>query len=430
MSGTQPGLGRRLRQLRLRRGLSQTDLAGDTLSPSAVSLLEAGRREPTARTLELLAQRLGCTVEYLRDGIHPDSGARGKLHLLRAELALRSGAVKKAAEALSDAADDGRTDRTINQRRTFIRALVAEEQGAYDDAIRLLTGLDGGESEGDEWLGMLIALARCYRRAGQPRRSVDVARSALARTAELGLSDGSEEAEIISTLILALYDAGEIAEAVANAREQLDAGPAPSRSTRALAYERASRQAEEQGRLTEAVWLAERGVALLTSTDDEAKVATLRTVSASLLQQTGQADPAAVTAALIEALDVLVEFGTPADVGRCEVELARAALRANDPERGGEWAERAQAHLEGVRPGLPIIWVRLVLAHSLLERDEPERAAAEVDAATSQLANVAPCLLTAEAWREAGELLRRMGRDTAALDAFSQALAVVGVGRM
>ncbi len=41
-------LGQRLRALRVERGLSQAELAGDLVSPSYVSLIEADRRSPRA----------------------------------------------------------------------------------------------------------------------------------------------------------------------------------------------------------------------------------------------------------------------------------------------------------------------------------------------------------------------------------------------
>ncbi|MFL6138071.1 MAG: helix-turn-helix domain-containing protein [Frankiaceae bacterium] len=61
-------IGARLRAERRRRGLSQRQLVeGLPLTISYVSLIEAGRRHPTGRTLPLLAERLGCPVERLTD---------------------------------------------------------------------------------------------------------------------------------------------------------------------------------------------------------------------------------------------------------------------------------------------------------------------------------------------------------------------------
>src|SRR3954467_9707552 len=100
MSTTSAALvGQRIRELRQRRGLTQAErVAGLPLTSSYVSLIEAGRREPRQRALEMLAERLGCTVEFLlagrgRDGLHELD-----LELRFAELALRSGDPQVALE--------------------------------------------------------------------------------------------------------------------------------------------------------------------------------------------------------------------------------------------------------------------------------------------------------------------------------------------
>jgi transcriptional regulator with XRE-family HTH domain len=57
--------GRRLRERRLAAGLTQAELAGKKFSHAYVSVLEAGRREPSRAVLEYFAQRLGVSVEEL-----------------------------------------------------------------------------------------------------------------------------------------------------------------------------------------------------------------------------------------------------------------------------------------------------------------------------------------------------------------------------
>lgn len=52
------GFGERLRAERLARGLTQADLGRNLYSSSYISLLETGRREPTAEVIEELARRL------------------------------------------------------------------------------------------------------------------------------------------------------------------------------------------------------------------------------------------------------------------------------------------------------------------------------------------------------------------------------------
>jgi transcriptional regulator with XRE-family HTH domain len=58
--------GAQLRQERIRRGLSQSQLGGDAYSPSYISLLEIGRREPTPEVVRHLARALQRAPEAVR----------------------------------------------------------------------------------------------------------------------------------------------------------------------------------------------------------------------------------------------------------------------------------------------------------------------------------------------------------------------------
>jgi transcriptional regulator with XRE-family HTH domain len=413
----------------VRQGLSQADLAGDTLSPSAVSLLESGRREPTPRTLEILAHRLGCTVEYLRDGVSPEAGALGILRMLRAELALRSGSAEEADAILREGGGPAACgDALPMQRLRYIQALAKEELGAPDEAVRMLEELLATTGQDGQWLTLLVALARCYRKTGQITRSIETADFALTRMADLGAVGIGEQAETRATLMLALDEAGMLAEAMVHARRNLEAGPMPSWTQRARIYDHASRRAEESGRLVEAVWLAERGVGLLSAGEDEVMLARLRAISASTLMRGGQVDLSDIVSTLTESHDVLRVHASPIEVGRCEVELARAMLLSGSAQAAATWAESAITHLDGSPAMLCLAWGRLMLGRSLLALMRAEPALVQAHEATVLLRTAPNSVRTAEAWREAGELLRELHQEAAALDALSQALAAVGVG--
>src|SRR5947208_10797722 len=79
----------RLRDLRRAAGLSQTELAGDGISPSYVSLLESGRRRPSPAVAALLAAKLGCSTSELLDGEPSERDRRVQLEIAYAELTLR-----------------------------------------------------------------------------------------------------------------------------------------------------------------------------------------------------------------------------------------------------------------------------------------------------------------------------------------------------
>ena len=93
-----PTLGQRVRALRKEQGLSQADLAGDLVSPSYVSLIEAGRRSPEREVLEGLARKLGCSALYLSSGVAPEEITEQRLQLQFAEIALANGSLDEAHE--------------------------------------------------------------------------------------------------------------------------------------------------------------------------------------------------------------------------------------------------------------------------------------------------------------------------------------------
>ena len=58
----------RLRRLRNERGLAQREVEGPGVSYAYVSRIENGEREPSIRTLRVIASRLGVLPEYLETG--------------------------------------------------------------------------------------------------------------------------------------------------------------------------------------------------------------------------------------------------------------------------------------------------------------------------------------------------------------------------
>jgi len=60
-------IGKRLRNARLEQGLSQKELAGDTVTRNMLSQIENGSARPSMATLQILAARLGKTVGYFLD---------------------------------------------------------------------------------------------------------------------------------------------------------------------------------------------------------------------------------------------------------------------------------------------------------------------------------------------------------------------------
>src|SRR5215203_6157683 len=89
-------LGDRVRQLRIAKGLTQTDLAGDRFSKEYVSQIERGKTRPTGETVEWLAARLGVDQSFLETGVSSSERERVESVIARAEAALESNSFEEA----------------------------------------------------------------------------------------------------------------------------------------------------------------------------------------------------------------------------------------------------------------------------------------------------------------------------------------------
>src|SRR4029450_8612855 len=79
-------MGERVRQLRIARGLTQTELAGERFSKEYVSQIERGKTRPTGETVEWLASRLGVDPTFPETGAPSSARARAERVIERAAL--------------------------------------------------------------------------------------------------------------------------------------------------------------------------------------------------------------------------------------------------------------------------------------------------------------------------------------------------------
>src|SRR5919199_2314535 len=89
-------LGDRVRQLRVARGLTQTELAGERFSKEYVSQIERGKTRPTGETIEWLADRLGVDTTFLETGVSSSERERVESVIARAEAAIESNRFEEA----------------------------------------------------------------------------------------------------------------------------------------------------------------------------------------------------------------------------------------------------------------------------------------------------------------------------------------------
>ena len=260
-----PGnVGERVRNLRLTRRLSQAQLAGHDLSDSYISLIESGKRTPTPTVLRMLAERLGCTPEYLAEGVEPEQRAHLEVRERHAHLALLAGDPARAESGFDDviARSD---DPDLTSRARWGRARALEELGRTEEAIALFEELreqaerDPGRAS---WLPPVIALARCYHTVGDLGQAIALGERALNRLRHLGLGVGHEYTEVGRILLLAYVDRSDPVRAHALGRRMLAPGEASAEHTDpADGYRQASERALGEGAVGDALYLADQALA-------------------------------------------------------------------------------------------------------------------------------------------------------------------------
>lgn len=202
---SQGTIGDRVRGLRLSRRMSQAQLAGPDLSDSYVSLIESGKRTPTPVVARLLAERLGCTTEFLLHGIEPRQRIDTELGLRHAELELQHGDPYVAAERFGEIVKvAGEENAMLAAHARFGRARALESQGRIGPAVEAFERLRREAASHPERLADLpltVALSRCYQHAGDTLRAYDLATAALSQVERLVLNDGEIAVDLAAALM-------------------------------------------------------------------------------------------------------------------------------------------------------------------------------------------------------------------------------------
>ncbi|MFF6914225.1 helix-turn-helix domain-containing protein [Streptomyces sp. NPDC012466] len=185
----QPHFGRRLKKLRLARGLSQAGLVGEGMSTGYLSRLESGERPPTERAVSYLAHRLGVDPSDLT----APSDGRSLTGVLAAVVSAPPG--MDGTAALSRAVEeDAGDDPAARWQALWLLSCAAGRDGDYElertrllELIRLSDLLEAPELRARS----RVRYARCTRALGDLRTAEPAAVEALsvARAEELCVSD-------------------------------------------------------------------------------------------------------------------------------------------------------------------------------------------------------------------------------------------------
>ncbi|TMS00428.1 helix-turn-helix domain-containing protein [Nonomuraea basaltis] len=430
---SQGTIGDRVRGLRLNRRMSQAQLAGPDLSDSYVSLIESGKRTPTPVVARLLAERLGCTTEFLLHGIEPRQRIDTELGLRHAELELQHGDPAVAADRFTEivkAADEENAMLTAHAR--FGRARALEAQGRLGQAVEAFERLRREAAAHPERLADLpltTALSRCYQRAGDRLRARDLASYALEQAERLSITEGEIAVDLAAALVEARSEREGDSPELAYIKRVLDRTGVPhvvdrSGEIKALWHASAAAAAGEDSAL--AVRLADDAI----MAGREARLALQLSRAAMHWSRMATAPIDEAERFVAAASEVFAAFpNTTREHGESLIVHARVRLRAGDPARAGELAGAALEQSSG-HSGTAPAEAYLVLATVAL--DQGADAIASLNTAHQLLGALDRPVFgsdrqAARCWRELGDLFGRVGSVTQQTAAYRRALEAAGV---
>lgn len=422
-------LGRRIRDRRLARSMTQSDLSQGDVTVGYISKIESGQRRPDARLCTVLAERLGTTAEFLITGVEVDQAQENRLALRYAELSLESGDVAVAEEraaTLLRSADLLSVRDTVDAHYLHARSL--ESLGRIDDAITELEEVIAAGTATLRWLPASTALSRCLRESGDLNRAIEVGNATLAQLAEAGLAGTDDAVQLAVTVAAAFFARGDVSHAIRLARSaSADADAIGSAQARGSAYWNASVFEAGRGSTDAAIPLAERALALLGEGNDARNLARLRCQLGRMLLRSDPPEHVEALAVLRQAREEMTHSSaSQVDFARCDATSARALLMAGDLDAARDLAAAAAAASEDLAP-MVAADALAVLGQVAAGGGDQRLAREHYRNAVARLTAVGADRTAAQLWLELGALLDEAGDAEAARDAYLSAAVSTGL---
>jgi len=419
-------LGERVRQLRINRAMTQTDLAGDRFSKEYVSQIERGKTRPTSETIAWLAARLGVDQKFIETGVSTDAVERTAGLVSRAEAALESKEYEDAATILAS------VDRADLQAapELALRALLAEAwarmyMGEVRKAVSILERAralaEGPEFSDLERADVLYRLGCCRVKLSSFATATALLTEALTLAERSGLPCDRLRSHILEWRARCHQNQRDWAAAREDVERALELAEALNdRETIAHVYFQASIVAEREGRWVLARSYAERARSIYEEIADRVSAGRLLNNLGGLNFLLGKPDEA--LAQLKDAFRVFMESGSDVEAGYAVSSIAQVHLRTGNPTLAEEQARHALRLLADREEEIEEIGnAQLVLGRSLLEQERLDEAEETFVVAEKSFAQLSSASHTAAAWLAQGDLAARRGEVKQAAELYRNA---------
>ena len=424
--------GTRLRQVRLRAGLSQSDLALGLMSASHISLMESGRRSPSPELLEQLAERLGVASEYLRSGPSFKANESRRKDLLFAEIALKNGDPEFAENALRSLITEPELGEspefTVRARHLYARVL--ERLGRLEEAadeLRKAIGVARDSGLPLEAFEMTITLSNCAKESGDFLQALELITDAQ-ESFPPELRNSATFARVLSSSIAIHYLRGDYLRAQELSEQALtifDDRTDPN--AQAAILWNASLAADANQDITKALLLAQRGAGLYSESDDRRSEGVLRIAISWLFTRQTPPNSTAAREQLVQAESLLEDFGSAIDRAALETEFSRVEWLQDNFEGALRYATAALSRLSGANDRRQSAEAHLLVARAQISLGNEVESSMNLTAARNILAAMEPSRVNAFSWRELGDIYAKQGFTSEALTAYREALHDAGV---
>jgi tetratricopeptide (TPR) repeat protein len=379
-------IGRRLRRLRVERGLRQTALASPHYSAAYVSHLEHGRRSPSDTALNRFADRLGVASDYLVTGRDPDLELKLQLACDRAIARIHLGELQSAGHDLQTTGRAAKKEGLPRVQAIAEEGLatIAQKEARYNDALAHLAAatelLAGAAAE--TFTPIVTARARCFFSMNQLSLAIHVLEKHLVELNDPGPPDPTALLQTYSAMIGPYFEAG--------LRDQ-------------------------------AAVVAEKAHSLEARVQDPEHLACLHINRAQILLEKGHTTEALLS--LAKAEDLYRRIGWRDSVSKAAIARASAAVGLGDLETGETQARAALAELDHMPNTLERARVLNLLARICRLRKDP-RAALTYLEQTGELLGTERSLEQAWRLRETGLSHLDLGELEGAEEGFRAALEI------
>jgi tetratricopeptide (TPR) repeat protein len=406
--------GLRLKEARLRAGLSQRQLAYPGCSAAYISRIEAGVRTASPRILGELAARLDVSEAYLSGS---DESAAASM-LDDAEVALRLDQTEEAARLFESALKDAHGE---TERARAFEGLghVASRCGDPQLAVELFEkALPLFDDDVVQRPTLAESLARSYAALGELARSIAI----LQRCVDASESDPVQYVRFAGLLGAALTDNGSFVEAERVLAAALVRGRGViDPHTRARLYWSESRLRVEQGQSDLAARYAQRTLEILRTTEDNYSIALMLQTLAHIYLDLDR--PQEALQLLREGAALIAAAGTPLEIAQYRIEEARALAALGDGEAAAALAMQVSAEL---REAHPVDAGRLfaLLGDIFADLGDAARARELLELAIVQLEGQPPTRHLVRAYKSLAALLKAQAATDEALELLERALGV------